>query len=159
RSELPRVLSGRTQMPVVQVETAAKLHANHVYVIPPDRRLQLIDHEIRALEFDEPRGKRAPIALFFRSLAERLADGFAVMLAGAGWDGGIGVRAVKESGGIILVQDPREAEYASMPHSAIATGVADFVLPIRDLTARLVELIAMKQSGPLLPTEPEFDEE
>ena len=72
-----------------------------------------------------------PIDLFFRSVAERLGDGFAVILSGAGSDGAVGVRAVKEAGGIILVQDPNEAEYASMPRSAIATGVADFEPPIR----------------------------
>jgi two-component system CheB/CheR fusion protein len=92
RSELPRIISARTRMPVVQVETREKLKADHLYVIPPDRRLQIIDHEISALEFDEPRGKRAPIDLFFRSVAERLGDGFAIILSGAGSDGTIGVR-------------------------------------------------------------------
>ena len=96
----------------------------------------------RRVAFDEPRGHRAPIDLFFRSLAEQHGDGFAVILTGAGSDGAVGVRAVKEAGGIILVQDPDEAEYPSMPRSAIATGIADFVLPVRDLAARLVELIA-----------------
>src|SRR5215469_5016228 len=111
RSELSNILGLRTRMPVVQVEDNEKLKADHVYVIPPDRRLQLIDHEISAMEFDEPRGQRSPIDMFLRSLAERLGDGFAVILSGAGSDGAIGVRAVKESGGIILAQDPDEAEY------------------------------------------------
>src|SRR4051812_16998820 len=136
RSELPAVLAQRTRMPVTQVEGSQKLEADHVYVIPPDRRLQLIDHEISAVPFDEPRGQRSAIDLLFRSMAERLGDGFAVILSGAGSDGAIGVRAVKGSGGIILVQDPTEAEYGSMPYSAIATGVADFVLPARDLAVR-----------------------
>ena len=109
-------------MPVVQVTARERLEVDHVYVIPPDRRLQMVDHEISAFAFDEPRGHRAPIDLFFRSLAEQLGEGFAVILSGAGSDGALGARAVKESGGIILVQDPNEAEYASMPRSAIATG-------------------------------------
>src|SRR5262249_55218233 len=95
--------------------------------------------------FDEPRGRRAPIDLFFRSLAEHRGDGFAVILTGAGSDGSIGVRAVKEAGGLILVQDPNEAEYPSMPRSAIATGVADFVLPVRGIPARLEPLLKSKQ--------------
>ncbi len=158
RSELPRILAGRTRMPVLQVNETAKLEADHVYVIPPDRRVQLIDHEISATAFDEPRGKRSPIDLFFRSAADRVGDGFAVVLSGAGSDGAIGVRAIKEAGGIILVQDPQEAEYSSMPRSAIATGVADFVLPVRDLAARLVELIRIKRTAKQ-PEEPELDEE
>jgi two-component system CheB/CheR fusion protein len=158
RSELAHILSARTRMPVLQVETTEKTHADHVYVIPPDRRLQLMDHEISAIEFEEPHGKRAPIDLLFRSVAEKLGDGFAVILSGAGSDGAIGVRAIKESGGIILVQDPDEAEHSSMPRSAIATGIADFVLPVRDLAKRLAELIRIKQST-LSLEEPQIDEE
>ena len=158
RSEMPAIIAARTKMPVVQVGEHTKLQANHVYVIPPDRRLQMIEHEVSAMVFDEPRGQRAPIDLFFRSLAEQLGDGFAVILSGAGSDGAIGVRAVKEAGGIILVQDPNEAEYASMPRSAIATGVADFVLPTREIGKRLVDLIRIKESV-AAPDIRNFDEE
>jgi two-component system CheB/CheR fusion protein len=158
RSEMPAIIAARTKMPVVQVGEHTRLHANHVYVIPPDRRLQMIQHQVSAMAFDEPRGQRAPIDLFFRSLAEQLGDGFAVILSGAGSDGAIGVRAVKEAGGIILVQDPSEAEYSSMPRSAIATGVADFILPARDIGRRLVDLIRIKESVPA-PDIRNFDEE
>src|SRR5215470_17753201 len=145
RSELSAIVAARTKMTVVQVETTARLEPNHVYVIPPDRRLQVIDHELSATEFEEPRGQRLPIDFLFRSVAERLGDGFAVILSGAGSDGALGVRAVKEAGGIILVQDPNEADYASMPRSAIETGAVDFVLPIRDLAKRLTDLIRIKE--------------
>src|SRR5262249_48943599 len=107
---------------------------------------------------DQPRGQRAPIDLFFRSLAEQQGDVFAVILTGAGSDGAIGVKAVKEAGGIILVQDPSEAEYPSMPRSAIATGIADFILPVRDLAARLVELVRNKDSVSVEHAE-NFDDE
>jgi two-component system, chemotaxis family, CheB/CheR fusion protein len=159
RSELPRIIGQRTRMPVIQVEGRQKLAADRVYVIPPDRRLQVIDHEISAEEFDEPRGKRSPIDLLLRSVAERLGDGFAVILSGAGSDGAVGVRAVKESGGIILVQDPSEAEYGSMPRSAIATGVADLVLPVRELAQRLADLIRVKDQGGRLDDELQIDED
>jgi two-component system, chemotaxis family, CheB/CheR fusion protein len=157
RSELPAILAAKTKMPVVQVSERQRLEVDHVYVIPPDRRLQMVDHEISTAEFDEPRGQRSPIDLFFRSVAEKLGDGFAVILSGAGSDGAMGVRSVKEAGGIILVQDPNEAEYSSMPRSAIATGVADFVLPVRDLAKRLVDLIRIKES--VIPDIRNFDED
>jgi two-component system, chemotaxis family, CheB/CheR fusion protein len=157
RSELPQILAGRTHMPVIQINKTEKLEADHVYVIPPDRRVELIDHEISPTEFEEPRGRRAPIDGFLRS-ATRTGDGFAIILSGAGSDGAIGVRAVKEAGGIILVQDPEEAEYSSMPRSAIGSGVADFILPVRDLATRLVELIRIKRAVKQ-PEEPEVDEE
>ncbi|MBV8653495.1 MAG: PAS domain-containing protein, partial [Alphaproteobacteria bacterium] len=81
---------------------------------------------------------------FFRSLAAQHGDGFAIILTGGGSDGAVGVKSVKEAGGIILVQDPAEAEHPSMPRSAIATEVADFVLPVRQLADRLVALIDTK---------------
>jgi two-component system, chemotaxis family, CheB/CheR fusion protein len=155
---MAHIISAKTRMPVVQVGTRERLQADHVYVIPPNRRLQLVDHEISALEFDEPRGQRSPIDSFFRSVAERLGDGFAVILSGSGSDGAIGVPAVQEAGGIILVQDPNEAEYASMPRSAIATGCADFVLPVWDVVERLVNLIRIKENVSI-PNIRSFDEE
>jgi two-component system CheB/CheR fusion protein len=147
RSEMSSILAARTHMPVLQVSTPVPLQPDHVYVIPPDRRLHITDDEIATAEFDEPRGKRAAIDLFFRSLAEQHGDGCAVILTGAGSDGAIGVKAVKESGGIILVQDPAEAEFPSMPRAAIATGIADFILPIREIAQRLIELVSEKSNG------------
>jgi two-component system CheB/CheR fusion protein len=143
RSQLASILGSRTSMAVTQVEETVRLQNNHVYVIAPDSRLVIAEHMISAVPFDEPRTKRAPIDLFFRSLAEQHTDGFAyaVILTGAGADGAVGVKAIKESGGIVLVQDPNEAEYASMPRSAIAAGVPDFVLPIHDLATQLTELL------------------
>jgi two-component system CheB/CheR fusion protein len=114
QSEMPSIIAARTRMPVVQIGQRQRLEADHVYVIAPDRRLQIVDHEIESLHFDEPRGRRSPIDLLFRSLAQQLGDGFAVILSGAGSDGAVGACAVKEAGGIVLVQDPNEAEYSSM---------------------------------------------
>jgi two-component system CheB/CheR fusion protein len=144
RSELPHILETHSRMPVVQVTGSTPLEANRVYVISPDRELQIDDNQISAVPFAEPRGQRTPIDSFFRSLANDHGDGFAVILTGGGSDGAVGVKAVKESGGIILVQDPAEAEHPSMPSAAIATEVADFVLPIRQLAERLIELIRVK---------------
>src|SRR5262245_3688674 len=158
RSDMPSILGARTRMPVIQVTDRQKLEANHVYVIPPDRRLEMVDHQITASKFDEPHGLRSPIDQFFRSVAEKLGDGFALIFSGAGTDGAVGVRAVKESGGIILVQDPAEAEYPSMPRSAIATGIVDVVLPIRELAGRLVDFIRLKHASSIVDA-PEVDEE
>ncbi|WP_199902593.1 chemotaxis protein CheB [Azospirillum sp. B4] len=153
RSELAAILSTRTRMPVSQVADKVHLRNNHVYVIAPDSALNIADHMISALPFDEPRAKRAPIDLFFRSLAAQHSDGFAIILTGAGADGALGVRAIKEVGGIVLVQDPDEAEFASMPRNAIATDAADFVLPVRDLARQLAELLKHKgqDADPLIP--------
>lgn len=138
-SELGSILGTRTGMPVTTVDGPMSLEPDHVYVIPPDRALILTDHEISSTRFDQPRGQRLPIDLFFRSLAAEHHDAFAIVLSGAGADGAQGVRAVKEAGGLVLVQEPREAEHPSMPNSAISAG-ADIVLPAAELATRLAEL-------------------
>lgn len=142
-SQLPAILAARTAMRVTQVEGTTELESDHVYVIAPNSRLVLKDCTISAEAFDEPRYQRAPIDFFFRSLAEQHIDGsaYAIVLTGAGADGAVGVRAIKEAGGIVLVQDPDDAEFASMPRSAIAAEVADFVLPLRDLADHLAGLL------------------
>ena len=145
RSALPAILAAHTSMPVEPVTDTVALEGNRVYVIPPDRRLEISDRSIAAVPFDEPRGRRAPIDLFFRSLAEQLGDGFAIVLSGGGSDGAEGARAIKEAGGVVLVQDPTEAAHDAMPRAAIATRVADLVLPVRELAARLGELTHAKR--------------
>ena len=145
RSHLASIIGARTTMPVEQVTSTVPLKGNHVYVIPPDRQLQIADGQIGVYPFDEPRGQRAPIDLFFRSLAEQHGDGFGIILSGGGSDGAAGVKAIKAAGGLVLVQDPAEATHKSMPRAAIATHVADLVLPVRELAARLAELTHAKR--------------
>ncbi|MBV9290225.1 MAG: chemotaxis protein CheB, partial [Hyphomicrobiales bacterium] len=146
QSELPSIIAARTKMPVAQVTGRVQLEPRRVYVIPPNRQLLVSDQHLAVAEFDEPRWQRAPIDLFFRSLAAQRGDDFAIVLSGAGSDGAVGIKAVKEAGGIILVQEPEEAEYGSMPRAAVATGLADFVLPVREIAARLPELIRNRGS-------------
>lgn len=123
---------------------ALSLEPDSIYVISPDRELVIEGDHIQARPFTEPRGQRMPIDLFFRSAASARGDGLAVMLSGAGSDGARGVRAVKDAGGVVFVQDPAEAEYPMMPRSAIATGAADFVAPLETLVQRIAEVTASK---------------
>jgi two-component system CheB/CheR fusion protein len=143
KSHLAEMMAAWTAMPVEQVEKTTPIKNNHVYVIPPNKRLTIADHVISAVPFGASPEQRASIDLFFRSLAKNHGDGFAygVVLTGAGADGAHGVKSIKESGGIVLVQDPNEAEFPSMPRNAIAGGVADYVLPIRALANQLAELL------------------
>jgi PAS domain-containing protein len=140
--EAREVIAAHTTMPVVRIGERQKLEADHVYVIPSDRHLQMVDHKTAALYFDEPGGERSPIDRLFSAMAEQLDDGFAIILSGPGSDGALGVRAVKDAGGIVMVQDPHEAEYSSMPLNAITTGVADFILPVRELAQCLAQSLA-----------------
>ncbi|MBO0750104.1 MAG: hypothetical protein J2O44_06715, partial [Porphyrobacter sp.] len=145
-SKLSEILGHVTEMPVHQVDDSPHLKPNCVYVIAPDRELVIEGDQIKSRPFEEPRGKRAPIDKFFESVALARGDGIAVVMTGAGADGAVGVRKVKESGGVVLVQDPNEAEFPMMPRSAIATGVADFVEPIQQMTVRIAEVLHSKRA-------------
>lgn len=143
-SELAAILATRTDMSVVQVNERLLLEADTVYVIAPNSSLVLSGDEILCAPLTEAQhGQRTPIDTLFKSLAQMDGDGFAVVLTGNGSDGALGASAVKAAGGIVLVQDPAEAEYPSMPQSAIASG-PDYVLPLRQLAGRLAVLIQTK---------------
>lgn len=144
-SALGEILASVTRMPVQTVGDSPRMMPDCVYVIPPNRELLISGDDIAARPFVEPRGQRAPIDLFFRSVALGRGDGLAVILSGAGSDGALGVRAVKEAGGVIFVQEPATAEFPMMPRSALAAGVADFVAPIPKLVERLVEVTRSKK--------------
>ena len=145
-SQLDEILSQSTSMPVRQVTDTPRLEPDCIYVIPPDRELVIAGDDVHAREFTEPRGRRAPIDLFFRSVAAGRGDGMAVILSGAGSDGAVGVRRIKEGGGVVFVQDPGDAEYPMMPRSAIATGVADFVVPVHEMAERIAEVSRSKEA-------------
>jgi len=150
---LAELLQPHTEMPVQQVSERIKMEPNQVYVIPPGKRVLVMAGHLDLTEFDMPRGQRLQIDTFFRSLAEHHGDGGAVILSGSGSDGAVGIQSIKEKGGLLLVQDPTEAEYDGMPKSAIATGLVDIVAPVAQLATRLM---AAKRAGAALelPTDP-----
>ena len=147
-SHLAELLQRHTQMPVRQVTGRVHAEKDHVYVIPPNRRLVMQDSQIDIADFKEPRGQRVPVDHFFRSLAKGHPNSVGIILSGGGTDGAVGVKAIKEEGGLLMVQDPNEAEYDSMPLAAIATGLADVVLPVKALAKKLVETMQFKSPLP-----------
>ena len=147
-SHLPELLQKHTEMPTQQVVRSTKVEPNHVYVIPPNRSIMMADSHLDTAEFTEPHGRRTPIDHFFRSLAQGHSESIAVILSGGGTDGSVGIKDIKEQGGLILVQHPADAEYDSMPRAAMGTGLADIVLPATQLAEKLAEY---PQHRPNLP--------
>jgi len=146
-SQLREILAHRTPMGIEEVGPEATIRADHIYLISPDSELVIDGNRLLARPFHQPRGHRAPIDIFFRSLAAGRGDGLAVVLSGAGSDGAVGVRAVKEAGGVVFVQEPSTAEFPLMPRSAMATGVADFVGPIEELADRIAEVVRSRRAA------------
>ena len=125
------LLAGHTPMTVQQAADGMPIEREHVYLIPPGHYLSIRDGALRLSEPRERHGARLPFDFFLRSLAEELGErAICVILSGTGGDGSLGLKAVKEKGGLVIVQDPDEAEYDGMPRSAIMTGAVDLVLPV-----------------------------
>ena len=103
---------------------------DNIYVIPPNYDMIIEDNALHLQKQAEAHGFSLPIDLFFRSLAKDKQDNaVGIILSGTGSDGTLGVRAIKAEYGMIMVQSPETSEYDGMPHSAIAPGLVDFILP------------------------------
>ena len=127
-SLMAQLLARETALTVAQASGGETPEQDHVYIIPPGRGLAIQDGKIVLTEFDRPRGLRRPIDDFFVSLGEEHQENAAcVILSGTGADGSLGLRAIKEHGGVAVAQEPTSARYDGMPVSAVATGLVDFI--------------------------------
>ncbi|HEX6829551.1 MAG TPA: chemotaxis protein CheB [Burkholderiales bacterium] len=141
RSMLRELLSKATPMPAVEVKEGMEVLPDHVYVIPPNAHMAIANGRLRLLERGDGRGSHMPIDAFFRSLSEeRGALAIGVILSGAASDGTLGLRAIKDAGGVTFAQDRESAKYDSMPVSAVAAGGVDFVLPPEQIGKELEHL-------------------
>jgi len=142
---MPELLQRVTSMQVFQVKDRMKVKPNCVYVIPPNRDMSILHDMLHLFEPLAARGLRLPIDFFLQSLAEdRHENAIGVVLSGMGSDGTEGLRAIKNKGGIALVQDPASAKFDSMPRSAINAGLADIVAPVEDLPRNIIDFIGHK---------------
>src|SRR5689334_19343002 len=143
------LLAGHTSMTVQQAADGMPLEREHVYLIPPGSYLSIRDGALRLSEPLERHGARVPYDFFLRSLAEELGErAICVILSGTGGDGSLGLKAVKEKGGLVIVQDPDDAEYDGMPRSAIMTGAVDLVLPVGKISEILAKYGRRKGLAP-----------
>lgn len=138
-SHLAEVLQHAAAIPVTQVTDHVRVEPNHVYVIPPNQSLAMTDGHLALSEVTRIEERRAPVDIFFRTLAQaRMAHAVSVVLSGTGADGSMGMKRVKEMGGICIVQEPNEAEYSDMPRHSMATGLVDYALPVAAIPAKLI---------------------
>ncbi len=150
---LVELLQRSTAMRVVQVQEGMRVIPDCVYVIPPNHDLSLLHGVLHLFDPVTPRGLRLPVDFFLRTLAadqkERSAG---IILSGMGGDGTLGLMAIKEAAGVVLVQDPASAKFDGMPRSAIAAGLADIVAPADELPGKLIEYL--RHAPLLVKTEP-----
>lgn len=153
-STLPEMIQRWTKMKVQQVHGGEKAEADHVYVIPPGKHLLATNGHLKLTELDRQHGRRVAVDFFFRSLADTHGPhAAAIVLSGADGDGVIGVKRIKERGGLTIAQDPDEAEHDSMPRTAISSGMVDWVLPVADMPKRILAYVAQERRLNLPPEE------
>ncbi|MEX1168170.1 MAG: chemotaxis protein CheB [Hydrogenophaga sp.] len=161
KSYMVDLLARRSKLPVQQAEHGAPLRPDQVYLGPPGKFVHIEQDRIELRDMPTVRSLQMPIDIFFQSIAQNWRTrGVAVVLSGTGSDGTLGVRAIKDRGGMVMVQSEDSAEFDGMPHSAIGTGLADFIGTPEELPELLaqytqhplaghVERVVWTQSGPL----------
>jgi len=139
---MPELLQRITSMKVVQVVDRLKVKPNCVYVIPPNKSMSMLNGALYLFEPVETHGLRLPIDVFFRSLADdRKEKSIGIILSGMGSDGSLGLKAIKEKNGVVLVQEPGSAKFDSMPRNAIQSVVVDIVAPAIELPTKLISFL------------------
>ncbi|MEM9807696.1 MAG: chemotaxis protein CheB [Cyanobacteria bacterium P01_D01_bin.56] len=144
KSLMNELLERRTQMDVRRVTDGIALESNTVFLIPPGQNLVIKGNQLRLIPQDRDQGYQPhfPIDLFFQSLAAEQRDRtIGIILSGTGSDGTRGLREISEAGGLVLVQDPKTAEFDGMPQSAIATGMVDLALSPAELAQTTYEFV------------------
>ncbi len=140
-SMLTRLLSAVTAMPVAEVKEGMTVEPNHVYVIPPNTTMGIMNGRLHLIARGAATAKHMPIDHFLLSLAEDLGNrAIGVILSGTASDGTLGLKAIKAEGGITFAQDAKSAKYDGMPRSAVAAGCVDFILPPAGIARELARI-------------------
>ncbi|MFO0624766.1 MAG: chemotaxis protein CheB [Polyangiales bacterium] len=138
KSLMAEILGRRTRLQVREAEDGMRLEPRVIYLVPPRKNIEVVDHALRFRERAGPHAINLPVDLLLRSLATDVgARAVAVVLSGTGSDGRIGVEAVKAAGGTVIVQSPQTARFDGMPLAALSTGKVDAVLPPEEIADRL----------------------
>ena len=156
KSELARLLNHNTRIPAIHPRDGDLIQAGHIYVGVPDHHLVIDPGRIRLTKGPSENWTRPAIDPLFRSAANAYgADVIGVVLTGGLNDGTAGLYEIKRRGGVTVVQDPADAISPSMPRSALAHVEVDYCLPLAEIPALLVELVAKRDAHvPLDRTHP-----
>jgi two-component system CheB/CheR fusion protein len=142
-SVLDQILEGITPLTVEPAVDAVRLEPDHLYVTPSDKDCTVIDGVLH-LEPITNRGARHSVDLLFASVAAAHGSaGAGIVLSGTGHDGAQGARAIKAANGLLLTQDPADADYTGMPTAILNTGLVDVIAPASELGVELAEIVEL----------------
>jgi two-component system, chemotaxis family, CheB/CheR fusion protein len=149
-SLLPELLQKVTIVPVLEASNDISVEPDHIYIIPSNKMLTANDGVLHLQPRPAP-GKNVrnfPIDLFFISLAEvHQSHSIGVVLSGTGSDGTLGLKAIRDNGGLTFAQDEQSAGFREMPRNAVDANVVDFILPPEKITEKLLEVTALIKNG------------
>ena len=138
-SLLPELLGNYAPIPAVEAVDGVLLKPNHIYVSPPGAHLGVMHRKLQLMDGPPAEMPPLPIDFFFRSLAaDQKERAVCIVLSGTGTDGTLGLKAIKDEAGLAMVQDVQSARFTGMPSSAIATSLADYILPPAEMPLQLV---------------------
>ncbi|MEG9328305.1 chemotaxis protein CheB [Salinimicrobium catena] len=158
KSMMGELLKRNTQLPITEISDKMDVKPGTIYLIPPVNNLILKEGKLFLKEKPKDQTLNLPIDMFFESLArERKEKAIGVILSGTGSDGTRGARAIKESDGMIMVQEPDEAQFNGMPQSAINTGLVDYVIPVKKMGGELQNFISAPEVFHFEDGDVEFD--
>jgi two-component system, chemotaxis family, protein-glutamate methylesterase/glutaminase len=139
---LHEILPRYTKMPVELITERLDIQPDHVFIIPENRDLHILDDEFRLKPISKPRGWPDVITVFLRSLTQHWEGKIiAVTVSGYYGDGAEAMRSIKEAGGINIAQKPDTASQPDMPMSEIASGYIDFVLSPEDISRQIKRIV------------------
>lgn len=142
KSLMDELLARHTKLPIHRVEDGMAIQPNAIYLIPRKKNMVLSFGKLMLTDQDQKPGPNLPIDIFFQSLAQDMGDhAVGVVLSGTGSDGSRGLKEIHEAGGLVIVQDPETASFDGMPKAALATGVADCVLPPDAMPDKILQYV------------------
>ena len=142
KSLMDELLARHTKIPIQVVKDGMVVQPDNIYLIPPKKNLSVFHGKLFLEDKDSKTHLSLPIDIFFRSLAvDKGKKAIAVILSGTGSDGTLGLKSVKEAGGMIMVQDEKSAKFDGMPKSSISTGIVDYILKPEDMYKELINYI------------------
>lgn len=142
KSLMDELLARETKIPIHIITDGIKIKADNIYLIPPRNNISIFHDKMYLHIHDKRKGLNLPVDIFFRSLAaEKGAESIGVVLSGTGSDGTLGIKAIKEAGGMVMVQDEKTAKFDGMPKNVISTGLADYILAPSEMPANLIQFI------------------
>ncbi len=148
KSILSELIRRYTRMQVFEVEDGMVVQANCAYIIPPNCDMALMRGVLHLMEPAAPHGMRFPIDYFFQSMAaDQHEKAIGIVLSGTGSDGTLGVRAIKEAGGMVMAQSIASCEFDGMPRSAIDTGLVDYQMLPAEMPLQLIAYVAHGANG------------